>query len=297
MKKTNQYLLTPFAVFIAIVGVILMPLSKLGGVYAWPCGRIALTVSFFYVGCVIAEWMKGKLSRNWLVTIGITAILCFGQKYIYESAAQLYPYDHIYWYNRYLSSFDWLVYYLSFMLLGIIINSPYPILLRRPADDKPEGSMLWTYPFRSNPERFWKDLVSGTVCFVLYMVMSILPYVTDFYTAASKSLILSIRILSVIPWVGTLIYVYRCLMSEKISALTLKVPRLAMFVAGLCPGAIFLIITNFVYSRSILGILIVLPIMTYILSVMWRFSVRLLIGLYKLIINKDFGWKEIFIGR
>ena len=293
----HQSYLTPFAAFITIVGVILVPLSKFGGVYAWPCGRIALAVCLFYLGCLIAEWLKGKLNRGLLIGLGIAAAICFGQKYLFESAIHYHPYDHIYWYHRYLSSLDWLVYYLSFMLLGVIVNSPYPVPLRRLDDDGSEGEMIATYPFRSTQERFWKDFISGTVCFVLYMVMSILPYVTEFYTTASKSLILAIRVLSVIPWVGTLIYVYRCVMSEKISVLTQKLPKLTMFIAGLCPGAIILAITNYANFWNRLAAFIVLPIMAYILSVLWRFSIRLFRGLYMLLTSKDFGWKEILIGK
>ena len=289
--------LTPFAAFITIVGVILIPLSKFGGVYAWPCGRIAFTVCLFYLGCLIAEWLKGKLSRGWLIGLGIAAAICFGQKYLFESTIHYHPYDHIYWYHRYFSSLDWLIYYLSFMLLGVIVNSSHHVPLRQLADDGSEDEMILTYPFRSTQERFWKDFISGIICFVLYMVMSILPYVTEFYTTASKSLILAIRVLSVIPWVGTLIYVYRCVMSEKISVLTQKLPKLTMFIAGLCPGAIILTITNYANFWNRLAAFIALPIMAYILSILWRFSIRLLSGLYKLLISKEFGWKEILIGQ
>ena len=295
MKKL--FTLTPFAAFITIVGVILIPLSKFGGVYVWPCGRIALTVCLFYLGCLIAEWLKGKLSRGWLIGPGIAAAICFGQKYLFESAIHYHPYDHIYWYHRYFSSLDWLIYYLSFMLLGVIVNSSHPVPLRQLADDGSEDEMILTYPFRSTQERFWKDFISGIICFVLYMVMSILPYVTEFYTTASKSLILAIRVLSVIPWVGTLIYVYRCVMSEKISVLAQELPKLTMFIAGLCPGAIILTVTNYANFWNIFGAFIAMPIMAYILSVLWRFSVRLLSGLYKLLISKEFGWKEILIGQ
>ncbi len=291
------YSLTPFTIFITIVGVILMPLSRFGGIYAWPCGRIAVSVCFFYLGCLCAEWLKGKLNLKWLVTIGVAAAICFGQKYVFESEPQFPIHDHIYWFSRFFLSLSWIIYYLSFTLVGMIGNSPALVPLKKFAGDGPEGAMLMTYPFRGNEKRFWKDLISGVICFVLYMVMSILPYVTEFYTTASKALILSIRILSVIPWVATLIYVYRCVMSEKISALTMKCPRLTMFIAGLCPGAIILTITNYASFWGRLAAFIALPIMAYILGVLWRFSVRLLRGLYKLLISKEFGWKEIFVGQ
>ena len=186
---------------------------------------------------------------------------------------------------------------MAFMLVGMIVNSPALVSLKNFAADGPKGVMLLPYLFRSGNERFWKDFISGTVCFVLYMVMSILPYVTEFYTTAFKSLILAIRVLSVIPWVGTMIYVYRCVMSEKISVLTQKLPKLTIFIAGLCPGAIILTLTNYANFWNRLAAFIALPIMAYILSVLWRFSIRLLRGLYKLLVNKDFGWKEIFIGN
>lgn len=295
MKHSSN--LNSFATFITIVGVILMPLSRLGGIYAWPCGRIAVSACFFYLGCYCAKWLKGNLNLKWLVAIGVAAAVCFGQKYVFESESQFPINDHIYWYHRYLSSLAWPIYYLSFMLVGVIINSPVIVSLKKFADDGPEGTIITTYPFRSNEERFWKDLISGTICFVLYMVMSVLPYVTEFYTTASKSLILSIRIVSVIPWVATLIYVYRCVMSKKISALTIKLPKLTMFIASLCPGAIILTITNYASSWNRLAAFIALPIMAYILSVLLRFSIKFLRGLYRLLISKEFGWKEIFIGE
>ncbi len=294
----NQLTLLPFAAFIVIVGLFFKPLSLLGGIYAWPCGRMAISLCFLYFGCVCTEWQQGKLSRKWLILCGLMAAICFGQKYLFESTPHYPIYDHIYWFSRFSLSLSWIIYYLSFMFVGMIVNSPIIVQVKNFADDGSENAMLLSYPFRSRKERFWKDFLGGVIYFVLYMVMSIIPYVTEFYTTAPKSLILTIRIFSVILWVATLVYVYKCVMSEKISVLTMKLPKLTRLIcSGLCPGAIFWIVTNFVYSRSILGILIVLPIMTYILSVMWRFSVRLLIGLYKLIINKDFGWKKIFIGR
>ena len=148
MKKL--FTLTPFAAFITIVGVILVPLSRFGGVYAWPCGRIALTVCLFYLGCLIAEWLKGKLSRGWLIGLGIAAAICFEQKYLFESAIHYHPYDHIYWYHRYFSSLDWLIYYLSFMLLGVIVNSSHPVPLRQLADDGSEDEMILTYLHQRN---------------------------------------------------------------------------------------------------------------------------------------------------
>ena len=295
MKHSSN--LPPFAAFIAIVGVILMPLSKLGGVYAWPCGRIAVSVCFFYIGCLCAEWLKGKLTRKWLVVIGVTAAIGLGQKYIFEAVTQNPPYDHIYWYHRHLSSFIWVMYYLAFIPLGMIVNSPALVPLKKFANDGQDGVLALSYPFRSSNVRFWKDIISGSICFVLYMVMSILPYVTEFFLTASKAMILSIRILSVIPWVATLLYVYRCVMSDKISALTMRLPRITIFIASLCPGAIILTITNYANFWNRLAAFIALPIMAYILSVLWRFSIRLLRGLYKLLTSKEFDWKEVFLGK
>lgn len=292
MKNTNQSSLAPFAAFIAIVGVLLLPLSRFGATYAWPCGRIAVSVCFFYIGCLFAEWLKAKLNSKALVAVGVAFAICFGQKYVLESITQVPPYDQIFWYHRYLSSLVWVVYYISFILLGIIVNSP----MKRSDDSESEGAMPIPYAFRSVKERFWKDVISGVVCFVLYMVMSILPYVTEFYNTASKTIILSIRILSLIPWVGTLIYVYKSVMSDKISELTTQLPKLTIFIAGLCPGAIILTLTRCSHQMGILGALIVMPIMAYIVSVLWRFSVRLIKGLCSLLISKEFGWKEIFIG-
>ena len=92
IRNTN---LIPLAVLISIVGVILVPLSRYGGVYAWPCGRIAVSVCFFYIGCICAGWLKNKLNYKWLVTIGVAAAICFGQKYLFESTPH-YPFCQLY---------------------------------------------------------------------------------------------------------------------------------------------------------------------------------------------------------
>ena len=63
----NSSNLIPLAAFISIVGVILMPLSKLGGVYSWPCTTIAIAVSLFYIGCLIAKKIQKGLSKKVLI--------------------------------------------------------------------------------------------------------------------------------------------------------------------------------------------------------------------------------------
>lgn len=272
--------LTQLAAFITIVGVILVPLSRFGGIYAWPCGRIAISVCFLYLGCLSADRLKGKLSRKWLIACGIAAVICFGQKYLFEFSPYLPINDYIYWYHWTTRPLSWIAYYMSFFLLGMIVNSQALVRLKRPAGD-----------------RFWKDFINGMACFILYMVMSILPCVTEFHTTASPSLILSIRILSVIPWIGTLFYVYRCVVSEKISRLTMKLPGITFFIAGLCPGSLILTLVNCAHHWGRFSAFIALPIIAYLISVLWRLSLRLLQGMYILLPSREFGWKEIFIGQ
>lgn len=293
----NQLNLLPFAAFIVIVGLFFKPLSLLGGIYAWPCGRMAISLCFLYFGCVFTEWLQGKLIRKWLILCGLMAAICFGQKYLFESTPHYPIYDHIYWFSRFSLSLSWIIYYLSFMFVGMIVNSPVFVSMNNFAEDRSEKAGFLSYPFRSRKERFWKDFLGGVICFVLYMLMSIIPYVTEFYTTAPKSLILTIRVFSVIPWVATIVYVYKCVMSEKMSVFSMKLPKLTRFISGLCPGAIFLILANYSNYGNILSTFMILPILTYILSVLWRFSLKFLSGLCKLLISKEFGWKEVFIGK
>ena len=269
--------LLSFAAFTSIVGVILMPLSKIGGVYSWPCTTIAIAVSLFYIGGLITEKIHGKVSKKLLVGIGVVALAFLLQKYIADAIYYKRPVHDCY--NAYWSfsieSLHWFMYYAAFILVGIVAGSSMTKL-------------------HDNKDRFWKDLISGCSCFVLYMVISTLPRVPEIYNHLTLSSITILRITALIPMLGTLVYVYRCVMSERILGWVNKYRIIAQILVAMCPGAIFLTIIN--YSHSVLAILI-LPFIAYILSVLYRFTIKLLKGLYKALFNKDFGWKEIFIGK
>jgi len=274
----NLHNLLPFAAFTSIVGVILMPLSKIGGVYSWPCTTIAIAVSLFYIGCFIAEKIHGKASKKSLVGIGVVALAFLLQKYIADAIyykRPLYDCYIAYWAIMRLSihTLHWFLYYAAFVLMGIVAN----LSIQKPHEN-----------------RFWKDLISGCSCFVLYMVLSTLPRVPEIYNHLTLSSITILRITALIPMLGTLVYVYRCVTSERASSWVNKWRNPTQILVSMCPGAIFLTIINF--SPNALAILI-LPIIAYILSILYRFTLKLLKSLYMALFNKDFGWKEILIGK
>ena len=275
MRNTST--LIPLAAFISIVGVILMPLSKLGGVYSWPCTTIAIAVSLFYIGCLIAKKIQKGLSKKVLIGLGVIALTFLLQKYIADAIYYKRPVHdcyNVYWSFR-IESLHWFMYYVAFILVGIVAGSSMTKL-------------------HDNQDRFWKDLISGCSCFILYMVLSTLPRVPEIYNHLTLFSITLLRIIALIPMLGTLVYVYRCVMSERVSSWVNKWRIPAQILVSMCPGAIYLTIIN--YSHNALAILI-LPFIAYILSAIYRLTLKLLKGLYKALFNKDFGWKEIFIGK
>lgn len=286
--KNNTNLIS-LAAFITIVGVIVEPLSLLGGVYSWPCGRMAVAVAFLYMGCYIAGKWSTKIDRKWRIRLLCATLFCFAQKYCLENIIITPPYDRAYIFNyRIASSIVWLLYYLAFVFIGLIIHLPVSLPLNDIA-----------YPVQSPRERFWKDFVSGVMCFALYMVMSILPLIPAFFTVASKGLTLTVRILSLIPWIATLIYVYKCVMSETVSKWISNMPIFTKVVAGMCPGAIFILLINLCHTLTEWWYLefLVLFALAYVFSVIYRLAVKVLLVLYKALVDGKFVWKEILIGK
>lgn len=276
----NSSNLIPLAAFISIVGVILMPLSKLGGVYSWPCTTIAIAVSLFYIGCLIAKKIQKGLSKKVLIGLGVIALAFFLQKYIADAIyykRPLYDCYFAYWAFIRLSihTLHWLLYYVAFILMGIVVNSS----IQKPHEN-----------------RFWKDLISGCSCFILYMVLSILPRVPEIYNHLTIFSITLLRISALVPMLGTLVYVYRCVTSERVLRWGNKYRILAQILIAMCPGAIFLTVINYSRNFNALAILI-FPIIAYLFSVVYRFAVKFLNRVYRMLVDKDFGWKEILIGK
>ena len=276
----NSSNLIPLAAFISIVGVILMPLSKLGGVYSWPCTTIAIAVSLFYIGCLIAKKIQKGLSKKVLIGLGVIALAFFLQKYIADAIyykRPLYDCYFAYWAFIRLSihTLHWLLYYVAFILMGVVVNSS----IQKPHEN-----------------RFWKDLISGCSCFILYMVLSILPRVPEIYNHLTIFSITLLRISALVPMLGTLVYVYRCVTSERVLGWGNKYRILAMILIAMCPGAIFLTVINYSRNFNALAILI-FPIIAYLFSVVYRFTVKFLNRVYRMLVDKDFGWKEILIGK
>ena len=276
----NSSNLIPLAAFISIVGVILMPLSKLGGVYSWPCTTIAIAVSLFYIGCLIAKKIQKGLSKKVLIGLGVIALAFFLQKYIADAIyykRPLYDCYFAYWAFMRLSihTLHWLLYYVAFILMGVVVNSS----IQKPHEN-----------------RFWKDLISGCSCFILYMVLSILPRVPEIYNHLTIFSITLLRISALVPMLGTLVYVYRCVTSERVLRWGNKYRILAQILIAMCPGAIFLTVINYSRNFNALAILI-FPIIAYLFSVVYRFAVKFLNRVYRMLVDKDFGWKEILIGK
>lgn len=273
MKK-----LLPLSTFVTIVVVLLSPLSLIGGIYSWPCVRLAVALCLFYVGCHIGEKLSGKIGKGWRIGLSVAATLMLSQKFIhdfiYDKALclNLDSFNVMFWDFSSLFAITWYLFFSAFILIGIVVNS---------ALSQCEES-----------DRFWEDLFSGFTSFTLYMVACILPKMPEFFTNVSDLVLHLVRFASVLPMVCTLVYVYRCVQSEKVRSWVTNMPRLAQVIASMCPGAIFLMIFYSTADRFAPLALVLLPTMAYIFSVIYRFVFRLL----KAIISKDFGWKEVLLG-
>ena len=81
----HQPYLTPFAAFITIVCVVLTPLAWQSDIFRWPCNRMAISACLFYMGCVLAEFLKSRLSRKLRIVIICIAAVCFMQYFCMDA--------------------------------------------------------------------------------------------------------------------------------------------------------------------------------------------------------------------
>lgn len=271
----HQPYLTPFAAFITIVCVVLTPLAWQSDIFRWPCNRMAISACLFYMGCVLAEFLKSRLSRKLRIVIICIAAVCFMQYFCMDALLLDTNFDREFYHLMmgWGVKLSWLFFYLSFLLAGMLMH-----------------------PYQNIQNRFTKDFASGVTCFVLYLIMCVVPRIPGFFLNTSEELRLVIRIFRVVPWMATLVYVYRCVTSERVLGWVNKYRILAMILIAMCPGAIFLTVINYSRNFNALAILI-FPIIAYLFSVVYRFAVKFLNRVYRMLVDKDFGWKEILIGK
>lgn len=129
------------------------------------------------------------------------------------------------------------------------------------------------------------------ICFVFYLMLKRFP--EKFYYATSEGVRLALRTIAIIPWCGTLIYLYRCCTSNTVINLTNKYPKITQSLTSMLPAAILIMISmhhlasNFWWEDMILY-----PVCLVVLGVFIRFVVYLC----KILTTKEFSWKYVFLG-
>lgn len=250
--------LLPLSAFVTIVCFFLLPLSQIGGIYGWPCSYIAQSLFVFYLGCLIAEAFVGKIGTKGLkIMTGLAVFLL-----VIRCVAQVL--------RLFLVPQLWILYIIIYLLIGFAVNSSS---LRNNKDD-----------------RFWKDFANGCAGFVLYMILDILTQKSVFYQNISWISMAMLQTVSKLLVIYTLVYVYKCVQSEKVAGWIAKLPLLARILASFCPGVIFVI---FLRGRSFheWWHIALIPVLSFALSVAFRFVVKLI-----KLIKKELNWKEVILG-
>ena len=233
MKKKSMP--STLAVFVTIVGTLLLPLSQRSDIFMWSCSRMAISVCLFFIGCVIAEYLNMRLNKTWKTGIACLAVLCLVQ-YFYMDAMHLDVNIDKDLYHLMLGKsimLNCIGFYLSFLFLGILIHS-------WAMEKRKEVTGVIT------TDKFAKDLVYGSVCFVVFLVMWVLPRTEWVFPYTSEGLRFLLRILRVIPWSATLIYVYRCATSDKVLPLMERNPKIAKVAAGISPIVVACVLFTFI---------------------------------------------------
>ena len=222
MKKKSMP--STLAVFVTIVGTLLLPLSQRSDIFMWPCSRMAISVCLFFIGCVIAEYLNMRLNKTWKAGVACLAVICLVQ-YFYMDAMHLDVNIDKDLYHLMLGKsimLNCMVFYLSFLFLGILIHSG-----TMEKHDEITGI--------KTTDKFAKDLVSGSVCFAVFLAMWVLPRTEWVFPNTSEGLRFLLRIIRLIPWSATLIYVYRCATSDKVVSFMERRPKITKVAAGICP--------------------------------------------------------------
>lgn len=292
MKRIKN--IAPLAILMALISISLVPLALYGNRIGYHCLNMAQSFAMFCIGTWISEYLRNRLNRRALTVIGIFIGVCILQ----YSAIEIYALcskENLYM-ARTIAPICRCLYYSSFILFGIIVNVSWNRKIQGNTNEE-----LVVYPFRSNNalqmssgsshNRFVWNCLSAIACFSLYLAMKQLP--EKFYSYTSDTLRLLSRTFAIIPWMGTLLYLYKCLMSHEIIIYIHQFSRLSEAITSMLPAAVLLMLP--VHSIAV-GCwwedLIRFPIYLIVLSIIIRFAIRII----KCLFSKKFGWKYIMLG-
>lgn len=291
MNKLSN--IAPLAILVVIISITLAPLSTHGGGIGWHSLRMAKSFALFCTGAWISEFLRNRLNRKRIIAIIVTAVLCILQYLAVEISFYISEGEPYEW--RYIAMIAKWIYFTSFILLGMVINASWSKKLVDSCDVE-----VVAYPFRSpvlthvrhlNNKVFLKNCVMALICFVFYLMLKRFP--EKFYYATSEGVRLALRTIAIIPWCGTLIYLYRCCTSNTVINLTNKYPKITGSLTSMLPAAILIMISmhhlasNFWWEDMILY-----PVCLVVLGVFIRFVVYLC----KILTTKEFSWKYVFLG-
>lgn len=289
-KLTN---IAPLAALMVIIAITLAPLSTHGGRIGWHCLMMAKSFAMFCTGAWISEFLRNRLNRKRITMICILAGLCVLQYLAVEIA--FYTSDgHAYeW--RTIAMIAKSIYFTAFLSLGVVMNASWS---RRIVD--PRDVEVVAYPFRntvlthikqSNNKVFLRDCLRAVLCFGLYLILKIFP--EKFYSIAPEGVWIASRTLAIVPWCGTLIYLYRCITSNTAISITSKFPKITQSLISMLPAAILLMLPMHHLGSIMWWIdLIRYPIYLVVIG----FIIRFAISLCKVLSSKDFSWKYVFLG-
>lgn len=285
--------IAPLAILVVIISITLAPLSTHGGGIGWHSLRMAKSFALFCTGAWISEFLRNRLNRKRIIAIIVTAVLCILQYLAVEILFYISEGEPYEW--RYIAMIAKWIYFTSFILLGMVINASWSKKLVDPCDVE-----VVAYPFRSpvlthvryvNNKVFLKNCLMALICFMFYLMLKRFP--EKFYYATSEGVRLALRTIAIIPWCGTLIYLYMCCTSNTVINLTNKYPKITQSLTSMLPAAILIMISmhhlasNFWWEDMILY-----PVCLVVLGVIIRFVVYLC----KILTTKEFSWKYVFLG-
>ena len=286
IKGIETSWLIPMAVFVSIVAFCLWPLKSLSDTASLPCTMLAKSFCMFVLGCYVSEIIKGRISRKGFKFICILAVAFCLHIFIVAGIASLINYPPI--------SILWLPWdYVNltevhpfFICLGMIANYRSEMIPNRPYPFREYGSMR-------------KEIFLAIFAFFAFVAtmygLHVPVFFEDMSVKTASAVRYIIRIICFPSWCMLMIYLYKCLTSKWTLNLMAKVPKFLKFIAALAPVGFLFIVFNAIRPFSIYLWLDILyyPLLAYVIVVVIRFIIHML----RAIIRKDFGWKEIILGK
>ena len=223
--------LVPFSVFVCIVLLIFVPLSRMSDTAILPCMILAKSFCTFYIGCYIAEFLKGKVSRKIIISVSIIGVISLVLIPLIDILAINWIIDPcciLGLPEKYIRCASMNPF---FLCLGFILNS--------------SGTELIKYPIRKLGS-VRMNIIMAVLSTVSYIILIYLIHVPAFFEGLSNCKVSEIRfivrVVSLIPWIASMIYLYRVLTSKFAYAIVDTYPKLFRIIANLAPGLVLLLL-------------------------------------------------------